>query len=353
MTKHIHGGDVYKYDHCLDFSANCNPLGTPQSVKQAIIDSVEDLSDYPRVGCGPLKEAIADYEHTKKEYLICGNGAADLIFSLSRALNPKKALLPAPTFAEYEQALVSVGCEISRYYLKEENDFCIQKDYPDVLKREKPDIIFLCNPNNPTGNLIPEDILVNILDICRDRNIVVVADECFLRFNPQYEIISCKRFLDDYDNLVIINAFTKFYAMAGIRLGYMMSANTGLINRVSLQLPEWNVSSVAQRAGIAAFADKDYEKYTHELIQRERQFLFNELSDMKCIVYPSQADYLTFRLPQSKAGCMIQEELLKHGILIRSCGSYHNMPADCYRIAVKQHADNEVLINNMRQILEV
>ena len=125
MTKHIHGGDVYKYDHCLDFSANCNPLGTPQSVKQAIIDSVEDLSDYPRVGCGPLKEAIADYEYTKKEYLICGNGAADLIFSLSRALNPKKALLPAPTFAEYEQALVSVGCEISRYYLKEENDFCI------------------------------------------------------------------------------------------------------------------------------------------------------------------------------------------------------------------------------------
>ena len=212
---------------------------------------------------------------------------------------------------------------------------------------------FICNPNNPTGNLIPEDILVNILDICRDRNIVVVADECFLRFNPQYEIISCKRFLDDYDNLVIINAFTKFYAMAGIRLGYMMSANTRLINRVSLQLPEWNVSSVAQRAGIAAFADKDYEKHTHELIQRERQFLINELSDMKCIVYPSQADYLTFRLPQSKAGCMIQEELLKHGILIRSCGSYHNMPADCYRIAVKQHADNEVLINNMRQILEV
>ena len=109
MTKHIHGGDVYKYNHCLDFSANCNPLGTPQSVKQAIMDSVDELSDYPRVGCGPLKEAIAAYEHTQKEYLICGNGAADLIFSLCRAQNPKKALLLAPTFAEYEQALVSGG----------------------------------------------------------------------------------------------------------------------------------------------------------------------------------------------------------------------------------------------------
>ena len=111
----------------------------------------------------------------------------------------------------------------------------------------RPDIIYLCYPNNPTGNLIPEDILDNILDICRDRNIVVVADECFIRFNPQYEIISCKRFLEDYDNLVIINAFTKFYAMAGIRLGYMMSANTELINRVSLQLPEWNVLIRGQR----------------------------------------------------------------------------------------------------------
>ena len=140
MTKHIHGGDVYKYDHCLDFSANCNPLGTPQSVKKAIIDSVDGLSDYPRVGCGPLKEEIAVYEQTQKEYLICGNGAADLIFSLCRAKNPKKALLLAPTFAEYEQALVSVGCEITRYYLEETSDFCVEENYLQLLKTEKPDI---------------------------------------------------------------------------------------------------------------------------------------------------------------------------------------------------------------------
>ena len=212
MTKHIHGGDVYKYDHCLDFSANCNPLGTPQSVKQAIIDSVEDLSDYPRVGCGPLKDAIADYEHTKKEYLICGNGAADLIFSLSRALNPKKALLPAPTFAEYEQALVSVGCEISRYYLKEENDFCIQKDDPDVLKREKPDIIFLCNPNNPTGITIPQDLLEEILETCAMQGIFMVVDECFLDFVKDSEKHTLKGKLEKYPGLFILKAFTKRYA---------------------------------------------------------------------------------------------------------------------------------------------
>ena len=352
MEKQIHGGNIYDKEVSLDFSVNINPLGMPDGVQDAILNNISGYETYPDIRYTALREAVAGKERVQAERILCGNGASELIMAVVRAEKPYKCAVAAPSFSGYERAVSAYGAETEYYKLDEKNGF----GYADACSQLKDmdiQMCFICNPNNPTGNLIPEDILVNILDICRDRNIVVVADECFLRFNPQYEIISCKRFLDDYDNLVIINAFTKFYAMAGIRLGYMMSANTELINRVSLQLPEWNMSSVAQRAGIAAFADKDYEKYTHELIQRERQFLFNELSDMKCIVYPSQADYLTFRLPQSKAGCMIQEELLKHGILIRSCGSYHNMPADCYRIAVKQHADNEVLINNMRQILEV
>lgn len=136
-----------------------------------------------------------------------------LIFSLSRALNPKKALLPAPTFAEYEQALVSVGCEISRYYLKEENDFCIQKDYPDVLKREKPDIIFLCNPNNPTGITIPQDLLEEILETCAIQGIFMVVDECFLDFVKDPEKHMLKGKLEKCPGLFILKAFTKRYAI--------------------------------------------------------------------------------------------------------------------------------------------
>lgn len=132
-----------------------------------------------------------------------------------------------------------------------------------------------------------------------------------LRFNRNYEKISCKRFLKDYNNLVIINAYTKFYAMAGIRLGYLMSYNDELIDNISLQLPEWNISTVAQRAGIAAFKDKDYEEHTYRLIEKEREFLTDKLSAMECIVYPSEADYITFRLPSDKAGCQLQDELLK------------------------------------------
>ena len=312
MEKQIHGGNTYDKEVSLDFSVNINPLGMPDGVQDAILNNMSGYETYPDIRYTALREAGVGKERVQAERILCGNGASELIMAVVRAEKPYKCAVAAPSFSGYERAVSAYGAETEYYKLDEKNGF----GYADACSQLKDmdiQMCFICNPNNPTGNLIPEDILVNILDICRDRNIVVVADECFLRFNPQYEIISCKRFLDDYDNLVIINAFTKFYAMAGIRLGYMMSANTGLINRVSLQLPEWNVLIRGQRL----------------------------------------ADYLTFRLPQSKAGCMLQEELLKHGILIRSCESYHNMPADCYRIAVKQHADNEVLINNMRQILEV
>ena len=232
MTKHIHGGDVYKYDHCLDFSANCNPLGTPQSVKKAIIDSVDGLSDYPRVGCGPLKEAIAVYEQTQKEYLICGNGAADLIFSLCRAKNPKKALLLAPTFAEYEQALVSVGCEITRYYLEETSDFCVEENYLQLLKTEKPDIIFLCNPNNPTGITMPQELPEKILASCSELGIFMVVDECFLDFVKDPDRHTLKGKLAEHPNLFLLKAFTKRYAIPGVRLGYGFCSDRKVLERM-------------------------------------------------------------------------------------------------------------------------
>ena len=344
MTKHIHGGDVYKYDHCLDFSANCNPLGTPQSVKQAIIDSVEDLSDYPRVGCGPLKEAIADYEHTKKEYLICGNGAADLIFSLSRALNPKKALLPAPTFAEYEQALVSVGCEISRYYLKEENDFCIQKDYPDVLKREKPDIIFLCNPNNPTGISIDRDLLFRILRICREMEIFLVVDECFLDFIKEPEKHSLKAQLSRYHNLFLLKAFTKRYAMAGVRLGYGISENTELLEKMTMVTQPWNISVMAQEAGIAALKEKEYVENGRQMVFEEAKYLKEKLQELGMEVFPSEANYIFFKGPEN-----LFEKCVEHGILIRDCSNYFGLKRGYYRVAVRTHEENEKLIQSMQE----
>ena len=134
MKKHEHGGNVYRYQNCIDFSANCNPLGTPEAVKKAVTESLEHVSDYPQPGCETLREAIADYEKVKKENIICGNGAAELIFSLCRAVQPARALVPAPTFAEYEQALESMGCETEHYVLHEKENFRIPEAFLAALQ---------------------------------------------------------------------------------------------------------------------------------------------------------------------------------------------------------------------------
>ena len=346
MTKHIHGGDVYKYNHCLDFSANCNPLGTPQSVKQAIIDCVDDLGDYPRVGCGPLREAIASYEHTRKEYLICGNGAADLIFSLCRAQNPKKALLLAPTFAEYEQALVSMGCEIARYYLEEPVDFCVKENYLQVLQKEKPDIIFLCNPNNPTGITMHRELLEGILRSCAESGIFMVVDECFLDFTGQEEQLTLVGKLNQYPNLFILRAFTKMYAMAGVRLGFGITADTEVIEQMYQAGPPWNVSVLAGASGKAALKEDCFVKETVRYIQKEKEYLYDILDTLKIQYRKSTANYILL-----KADTDLKERLISEGILIRDCSNYRNLSEGYYRIAVKSHEDNRKLTAALTQIL--
>ena len=161
--------------------------------------------------------------------------------------------------------------------------------------------------------------------------------------------MSCKRFLKQYPNLLIVNAFTKFYAMAGLRLGDLMTGDLSLLHAVAQQLPEWNVSSIAQRAGISALQDTEYEKRIHCYSYSKEAA--QEFLKMGCTVFPSEADYITFRLPQEKTGFLLKERLLEGKILIRSCANYRNMPPDCYRIAVKQHADNEELVRQVWRIL--
>ena len=346
MKKHIHGGNVYQYRDCLDFSANCNPLGTPEAVKQAIIQSLDTISDYPQVGCGALKEAIAEYEKVDAQQLICGNGAAELIFSLCRAVRPKRALLPAPTFAEYEQALQSVDCRISHFYLREQQGFLLPEEYLGALDQEV-DIAFLCNPNNPTGILIEREFLLRVLERCRELGILLVVDECFLDFVEEPENYTLKGQLSSYKNLFLLKAFTKRYAMAGVRLGYGISNDQELLTRMELMTQPWNVSSMAQAAGIAALQETEYVEKGRGMVFREKEFLMTEMKKLGLKVYPSQANYLFFHGPKGLFG-----ECVKKNLLIRDCGNYEGLEEGYYRVAVKRHEDNEKLISGLEDILK-
>ena len=345
MNKHEHGGDIYRYQNCIDFSANCNPLGTPESVKQAVVDSLGQVSNYPQVGCDALKQALAEYEQVVPEDIICGNGAAELIFSLCRALQPKKALVLAPTFAEYEQALESVGCVVEHFVLEEAQDFKLHESFLRALHPAL-DVVFLCNPNNPTGMLMERDFLIQIGQQCRERNIMLVVDECFLDFVREPEQYMLKGILSEYPNLFLLKAFTKRYAMAGIRLGYGLSKNAALLEKMSRVTQPWNVSSLAQAAGIAALQETAYVEAGRQLVFREKEYLKEHMEALGLEVYPSQANYLFFKGPDQ-----LFEACLARGILVRDCSNYLGLRKGYFRIAVKQHEDNRKLIRALENIL--
>ena len=342
MTKHVHGGDVYRHKDCLDFSANLNPLGTPESVKQAIIGSLHHIAQYPQVGIDLLFLKIAVYVVVKKEKIVCGNGAAEVIFTLCRAVKPKKALLPAPTFAEYGQALESTDCKLEYYMLTENEGFVLGESYLDILHKGL-DMAFLCNPNNPTGMLIPHRLLKRILEKCRKLGILLVVDECFLDIVKEPEEYSLKRSLSGFNNLFILKAFTKRYAMAGVRLGYGLCSNRKLMEKMELHVQPWNVSTMAQAAGIQALTETKYVEEGRQLVFRESQWLKNEMTRIGYKVFPSEANYIFFKGPEE-----LYEFCLRKRILIRDCSNYPGLTKGFYRIAVKRHEENVKLI----QVLE-
>ena len=307
-------------------------------MKNAIIESLSHINDYPQVGCAPLKEAIAQYEGVEKSEVICGNGAAELIFSLCRALKPKKALLPAPTFAEYEQALASVDCSCSHFFLKEEQDFFMDDSFLKEIAKEF-NIIFLCNPNNPTGILTKREFLVKVLEKCREHSVFLVVDECFLDFVKEPESYTLKGVLKEYPNLFLLKAFTKRYAMAGVRLGYGLTANRELLEKMESVTQPWNVSSLAQAAGLAALKEREYVKQGRETVFREQEFLKKEMKALGFQVFPSEANYIFFKGEKN-----LFEKCVEKGILIRDCSNYPGLTKGYYRIAVKRHEENVKLI---------
>lgn len=342
MLTQIHGGDIYRHKGVIDFSSNMNPLGTPEGVIRAAQDAVNRIGCYPDVFQKDLIDAIAEYERVPAGSVICGNGAAELIFMFAQAAKPRKALILAPTFAEYEQALHSVGCGVRLHTLREQNGFSLTESFLYDLNQDL-DAVILCNPNNPTGRLVDPDLLSRIVDRCRELGIWLMIDECFQDFCDQWDDLSAKSFLSGNPKLFLLKAFTKRYAMAGIRLGYGLASDEKMLDRMRQTVQPWNVSIPAQEAGIAALKEKEYVEKARSIVKTEREYLKTELAALGFHVCDSMANYVFFR---GSAGLV--EKALKKGILIRDCSNYHGLGAGYYRVAVRMHEDNVKLIEALR-----
>lgn len=345
MDYFSHGGDVYRNPVQYDFSININPFGLPEEVRTAITSDLSYATRYPDPECMQLRECLSKSEQIPSEQIICGNGASELIVAVIRAIKPQKALVLAPTFSGYEKALASIKVVPERYTLLEEYDYCIQADILEKLKEDL-DLFFLCNPNNPVGNCLEESLLFQIVERCKEKKIMLVIDECFLPFHEHFPDNSMVSELEQNPWIFILRAFTKLYAMPGIRLGYGISSNKELLAEMKNQIPEWSVSGLAQAAGIAALSSKHYVEASKIYIKKEREWMEIELKNLGLKVYPSEADYLFFECEKG-----LFEVLLTHKILIRSCSNYIGLSENHYRIAVKTREENQVLIAALQSIL--
>ena len=346
----IHGGDLVGYREeygrePVDFSANCSPLGMPPAVAEAARQAVGRSDRYPDPLCRKLRQTLSREEGVPMDWILCGNGAADLIFRLALAVKPGRALLPAPAFAEYQQALETVGCRVQFHPLQEEEEFRLTSS---ILDRITPavDLLFLCNPNNPTGWPIPRELLTAILERCRQTGTILALDECFCCLLDRPEDFTMTAGLEGYPNLVILKAFTKLYAMAGLRLGYCLCSNRPLLEKMAACAQPWSVSQVAQEAGIAALGEADYRQEVRRLVREQREWLRRELTALGIQVIGSQANYLFIRTDLPRFGLQLKEE----GILLRSCANYRGLDSRYYRLAVRTPEENQLLIRQIRRL---
>jgi len=343
MLCYEHGGDLYAGPGIrLDFSVNTNPLGMPAEVERAVLEHVEDYARYPDPFCRALSKEIAARRGVEEGMVLCGNGAADLIFRLCACLKPVRALTLAPTFSEYGRAVTLFGGVMREHLLFEEDGFALTERILTDLTPDT-DILFLCNPNNPTGRLASPELLQRIMDECNSKGILLALDECFLDFTRGGSMAGQLR---EYPNLLILCAFTKLYAMAGLRLGYLLCADTALLLRIAAFGPTWSVSSVAQAAGRAALTVPGWEERTRAFVQSERADLARALAELGITVFPSETNYLLLRCEAP-----LYERLLARGILVRPCGNFTGLNGRFLRIGLKSHEENAALIAAVREAL--
>ena len=344
----LHGGDIYRHPDVIDFSVNTNPLGTPESVKRAVQESVAKIEHYPDVRCEALREAISRFEQGNMEEILCGNGAAELFFAAVQAVWPQKALVIAPSFSEYEEAILSVNGEIKYYKLKEKNNFEIDNEFIDNIKDDI-DVVFICNPNNPTGVLTTNQFIIKVLKKALITNTIIVIDESFLDFMETNNEYSSKGLLNYYDNLIVVKSLTKFFAIPGARIGYGLCKNNVLINEINKVTVPWSINIIAADAIIQGLKEKDYINNSIKYVKDEKEYLYGALKEIQVLkVLKPSVNFIMFKL---LIDLDLKGELIKRKILIRSCSNYIGLNENFYRIAVRTSEENKIIINEIRNIL--
>jgi len=351
-----HGGDIFgaakrlgvPVSAIMDFSASINPLGLSPRVRRRLKKELSLVCHYPDQRKADLRSLIASCENIDPESILFGNGATQLLHLIPRHLKPRKALLAQPAFSEYSAALRCAGCRIGEYRLEPKRCFQIElNEFLRALKNEAPDMLILANPNNPTGAVIPPEMLSAIVDVCHRGRIHFVVDESFIDFTSQP---SLARRASQQRYLIVLRSFTKFFAIPGLRIGYLV-AHRSLVEEFSRQQEPWSLNTVAVIAAAESIADSTFREKSLNLIARERQYLSAGLLRLGWLEpYPSEANFLLVRIqhPAIRATDLRRELEAMH-ILIRDCTDFRGLGQRYIRVAIRSRKENRCLLETLRQ----
>jgi len=336
-----HGGNIYaasrEYkipaEKITDFSANINPLGLYLS--------------YPDPDCAGVKGALSKYLGIPKSNILIGNGSIEIIYLIPRLIIRPRVLIIGPTFSEYEKA-VKISEGTAKYVLtKEKSDFKLDPD--SILPRLKgADIVFICNPNNPTGVLFHKDEIKKIISKASKKTLTVI-DEAFMDFvNTQGKFSFVKEALR-IKNMLVIRSFTKFFGMAGLRIGFAVG-NKDLITRLGAFQYPWSVNTIAQMAAPIFIKDKVFIQRSAALNERERSYLCLGLKKIRGLkVFEPASNFILCKIENSRLNSAKLAGILgRRGILIRDCGNFHGLSDKFIRVAVKKRTDNIKLLKALK-----
>jgi threonine-phosphate decarboxylase len=332
----------------LDFSVNINPLGPPDCVQDICSRSIDFLGEYPDPDYGELKKVVADAVGVSTDWIAMGNGSTELIYLLPHLIAPgKEAVIVSPCFSEYERAFRQADISVRHFTLDPSDNFNLPVDQFLFQLRQYPDLggIVIGSPNNPTGNLLAEDAFRTLSVYCEKRGIFLIVDETFIDFaSPQRSFI---KHIATARHLILIRSMTKFYSLPGLRLGFAIM-NPESVRKLEAHQPPWSVNGLAKAIGMALVMDKKYCEQTRYFIQREKNFLYENLQKISAIeVFPSDANFILFRLlaeNEDKAKHFF-EAFLFQGIVLRNCANFVGLDHSFFRLAVRSRKDNRLFLS--------
>ena len=352
MTQPTHGGNVYKVareqrihiDRIMDFSASINPLGIPTAGLRAIRSALKQIVHYPDPDCWQLRQTLAQQCGVDPDMILVGNGSTELIHLLPRALAIKSALIMGPTFEEYARALTNAGSSVQYVHARREERF--RPPLKEVLRqlsamRSRIDAVVLCNPNNPTGQVMNRQVVREIAEVVEQQQAWLIVDEAFIDYCQTHSVISI---LSEYPRMMVLRSLTKFYAMPGLRIGYLVGASK-VVDQLKDRQPPWSVNSLALAFSRAVLHDHVYATQSRTFMKSERSRFMRGLRSLSGIrVFPSTANFLLIELPASTCAREVTDRLAYERLLVRDCSTVPGLTTQMIRVAIKTAKENRRLI---------